>query len=131
MNGYSAREIFQPAELDLLGRVQLAVDLLGSDFDKIRCHELARAVGKFFKLDIVDGYYGIVEHSWCLTPNGHILDPYCVGGMPQVKLVAPVPGCHDLYRTIQERFPDNERYRSDINEEHIAAALLTFTRGVR
>jgi hypothetical protein len=45
----------------------------------LSCHILARAVAKVFKLKYVDGYfYPNFEHSWLLTPNGHIIDVYPV-----------------------------------------------------
>lgn len=64
----------------------------------VRCHELARAVGFLLDLEVVDGHYGTVEHSWLYTcsKNGgipipgcrlRILDVYVPGGLPMVQLV--------------------------------------------
>lgn len=66
----------------------------------IRCHELAHAFGRFFGLPVVDGHFGIVDHSWVILPNpeapkslrhGKILDIYAVGALPQVMLL---DACH-------------------------------------
>lgn len=69
--------------------------------DNIRCHELARAVGVLLHLEVEDGLYGYVDHSWLWTkpfprdlnevqlhgdfPN--ILDVYSLGQLPMVRLV--------------------------------------------
>jgi hypothetical protein len=57
----------------------------------LRCHELARAVGEVLGLAVQDGHYGAVEHSWLWTtkdpPYTAILDVYCVGSLPQVRLL--------------------------------------------
>lgn len=68
------------------------------DCDELRCHELARAVALVLDLEIVDGHYGRVEHSWLLTPiewardSGRpqaILDVYVPGRLPMVALIDP------------------------------------------
>jgi len=65
---------------------------------ELRCHEIARAVGAVLELEVVDGHYGRVEHSWLLTPlawardSGRpqaILDVYVPGRLPMVALVDP------------------------------------------
>jgi hypothetical protein len=59
-----------------------------------RCHELARSVGRRFRLEVVDGKFGGVDHSWLVIPEGRldrgaaILDVYAVGALPMVRLVA-------------------------------------------
>lgn len=58
-----------------------------------RCHEVARVVGSELGLEVIDGVYGIVDHSWLVIPMGTddkrdaILDVYAVGALPQVVLV--------------------------------------------
>jgi hypothetical protein len=73
-------------------------------FENIRCHELARAVGKLLRLRVVDGYvvetFGIGDHSWLLTPAGNILDVYSVAQLPMVQLVKQER--HALAKTHQE-----------------------------
>jgi hypothetical protein len=101
MKGYSEAEIFSAAEKRLLRSAASIVDALpdsGPD-GLLRCHEVARVVGRLLGLHVVDGFYGFVDHSWLWTsaldtrrvmgrtgfPN--ILDPYCVGGLPLVRIV--------------------------------------------
>jgi hypothetical protein len=99
MKGYSEKEIFTRAELDVLARAShLVAKIDVEDFETtIRCHELARAVGRLLGLRHEDGVYsanasdGGVDHSWLLVPNSwggcSILDVYAVGRLPQVQLV--------------------------------------------
>jgi hypothetical protein len=103
MESYSETKIFTFDEIAL---VNVVPDRLAMIPDRegvtIRCHELVRAVGRLFKLEVADGFYGFVEHSWLWTtplpkelsssnfrlgfPN--ILDVYSVGQLPMVRLVA-------------------------------------------
>jgi hypothetical protein len=93
MNGHSANNIFTDAELELHRQT---VTLIGGlpEVPWTRCHELARAVAIFFrrsplKLNVVDGRFGIADHSWIEihNPNRHIiLDVYAVGSIPIVQL---------------------------------------------
>lgn len=73
-------------------------------FGNIRCHELARAVGKLLRLRVVDGYvvetFGIGDHSWLLTPAGNILDVYSIAQIPMVQLIHQER--HALAKTHQE-----------------------------
>jgi hypothetical protein len=100
MIGYSAKEIFKPFELALFQRARALVTVLSDTFDfEIRCHELARAVGEILRLDVQDGYYGFVDHTWLwtspLVPHlragrsgfSNILDVYSVGQLPMVRLI--------------------------------------------
>jgi hypothetical protein len=98
MKTYSEQEVFSQTDLLLYYEAKRIVDVLprldnGGEY--VRCHELARVVagriaweiGK--ELEVVDGMYEVgAEHSWCMTPDGHILDVYAVGRMPPVQLVA-------------------------------------------
>lgn len=65
---------------------------------KIRCHELARAVGTLLHLKVEDGVGlsldGPVEHSWLRTPRGKVLDVLALDRLPMVQLV-PI-GDYDL-----------------------------------
>lgn len=110
MKSYSALEIFSERELGLLERASRMVAALPEVAGRItmpptgiiRCHELARAVGRLLDLPHEGGHYGFVEHTWLWTapldsrhhpdifphikmPN--ILDVYAVGKLPQVQLV--------------------------------------------
>jgi hypothetical protein len=98
MRGYSELKIFTGEELGLWHDATKVVDALReAEFPDLRCHELARAVGKVLGLQVQDGFYGFVDHSWLwLRPLGptigrigfpNILDVYCVGSLPLVRLV--------------------------------------------
>lgn len=99
MKSYSEKEVFTSAELDALARAsRLVAKIDARDFESvIRCHELARAVGRLLDLRHEDGVYsanasdGGVDHSWLFVPNSwggcSILDVYAVGRLPQVQLV--------------------------------------------
>lgn len=100
MKSYSEEEIFTQAEVRLWLRATKMVGAL-PPMPKLRCHELARAVGRMLELQHQDGYYGFVDHTWLWTtrfgPNAlnnytrlgfpNILDVYCVGSLPMVRLV--------------------------------------------
>ena len=122
MKSYSEERIFDAEEIRLLRRATSLVERVatrgsatpgsatrGSEVPRsttlegeIRCHELARAVGRVLSLEFIDGSYGFVDHTWLWTtpfpkeateetlalgfPN--ILDVYAVGQLPQVRLVS-------------------------------------------
>lgn len=94
-----ALTVFRADEILLLQQAVTIVDCLPHDdtHTKLRCHEVARIVGTILRLDVIDGHYGAVDHSWCLTPRKRILDPYCVGRLPQVQLVDPHVFTKPLY----------------------------------
>jgi hypothetical protein len=109
MQGYSAIEVFRPAEIQAYEKARRFIDLIPDDFEGkvLRCHELARAVGICLSLPAADGSYGSVEHSWVWTkvfddvspPN--IIDVYAVGRLPMVQLVdymAHGPRNSELYK---------------------------------
>lgn len=106
MKSYSARKVFAPRELRLLARAERLVACAPGKLhgEYVRCHELARAVGRILGLPVADGWYGFVEHSWLWTkqpdlvdgPLGllpNILDVYVPGRVPQVELVHVSAGC--------------------------------------
>lgn len=125
MKSYSEERIFDAEEIRLLRRATSLVERVRSEVPRsaiqesatracdprelvtpskgeIRCHELARAVGRVLSLEFIDGSYGFVDHTWLWTtpfpkeateealalgfPN--ILDVYAVGQLPQVRLVS-------------------------------------------
>lgn len=121
---YSARRIFSIDELTMLRRAEQLVRRVPESMKDVRCHELARACGFHLNLQHQDGYYGFVDHSWLWTrplnrtvgrsvttfgrigfPN--ILDVYCVGQMPMVRLVdgqhTSLPHIGWAYRPGEER----------------------------
>jgi hypothetical protein len=102
MRGYSHVQVFSPEETEMLQKATEIVMALPeeSPTGPLRCHEVARIVGRALGLEVEDGFYGFVDHSWLWTskripeqeltarvgmPN--ILDPYCVGSLPIVRLV--------------------------------------------
>jgi hypothetical protein len=98
MRGYAELEMFDPVELALWrNATKLVAALREAEFPDVRCHELARAVGLQLDLQVQDGFYGFVDHSWLWTrPLGqtagrigfpNILDVYSVGQLPLVRLV--------------------------------------------
>ena len=98
MKGYSELNIFTPNEIHLFCRATFLVEGV-KDAMEIRCHELARAVGRVLDLEVQDGSYGFVDHAWLWTtplkrklggdrigfPN--ILDVYSPGHLPMVRLL--------------------------------------------
>ncbi|OPZ31880.1 MAG: hypothetical protein BWY99_02867 [Synergistetes bacterium ADurb.BinA166] len=94
--------IFTEREISLLDTVTRIVAKLPEEGPNgpLRCHEVARVVGRLLGLTVEDGFYGFADHSWLWTekpdpskivtsrvgmPN--ILDPYCVGSLPVVRLL--------------------------------------------
>ncbi len=97
MKGYAEREIFSAEEKLLLFEAKKIVRFFPAHDAKnrwVRCHEVARVVGTVLGLEVMDGHYGMCEHSWLWTkplvplcPPPNILDPYVVGRLPSVQLV--------------------------------------------
>lgn len=117
MIGYSQAHVFCANDLELLKRaiaiVRRMPAKLGGEW--VRCHELARVVGEVLDLPVFDGKYGVCDHSWLVTPNRVVLDPYVPARVPQVQLVDAKASClaNAEYRT----GPD----RTDILADVIAA----------
>lgn len=96
MRSYSEREVFRERELRLLAQAQDIVERIDDRADPdpngVRCHEVARVVGYYLSLNVIDGQYGSVDHSWLSmrepgSRRRSILDPYCVGRMPMVQII--------------------------------------------
>jgi hypothetical protein len=113
MKSYAEREVFTVNETQCWRRARAAVEALDRAYgcDDLRCHELARAVGMWLGLQVQDGHFGYVEHSWLWTqpldpelgllvrsrlPN--VLDVYVPGELPQVQLVHMHTGLPAAYR---------------------------------
>lgn len=104
MLGYACLRIFTEWERELWHRATRMVELapeIDETGELIRCHELARAVGRVLELEVCDGRFGFVEHSWLwltesmyreddgsfpkfAAPN--VLDVYVPGVLPLVQL---------------------------------------------
>ena len=134
MEGYAKTHIFKARELVLLDRATIFVKRIRDREPEIRCHELARAVGRVLHLEVQDGYYGYVDHSWLWISHlevGHsdrmglpnILDVYSVGQLPVVRLVdcahSQLPHAGFAYRP--------GVFRSDINESLVTKLVVGMT----
>jgi len=133
MRSYAEMEIFSTKEW---ASWSLATHFVGKIPDEdssgmLRCHEIARALGKILNLDVQDGWFGMVEHSWLWTskpewvegklypwhwPN--ILDVYAVGSLPQVQLI----DCRSMLPYNQAFRPCPEP-RTDIRDDVVEALL--------
>ncbi len=143
MRGYSESRLFSQPLLDLLEIATEFVAQLEAP-ETVRCHELTRAVGKLLGLPrecVQDGYYGFADHSWLWVPGPpdrpitkrlgwpHILDVYCVGQLPMVRLVyCDNPGLPHVGWSYR---PDRER--TDIDEKLVERLVKGETKheGVR
>lgn len=96
---YAERSCFgRESHLPLFARVVEHVDRVSNRWgNELRCHELTRAIHLTvyeteYKLDVIDGKCGPVEHSWLRFSDGVILDVYAPGRLPAVQLVDPIVG---------------------------------------
>ena len=92
---YAERACFEASHLRVLERVEVYVARISNAWgNELRCHELARAVHRVAckTLEVVDGKYGPIEHSWLRFSDGAILDPYVPGRLPAVQIVDPIVG---------------------------------------
>ena len=124
MRGYSATQVFTPDEQKLLMKINNNLALLDNkEWEGVRCHEIAHAVGRHFKLLVGDGHYGAVDHSWCITSELNILDCYAIGSLPQVQLRrVSTPGLMSPYR--------EGGARKDIDEDKVEALISWFKKGL-
>jgi hypothetical protein len=125
MRGYSALHTFTADEQRILVRARRIVETFPETITHatmgrsawVRCHEAARAVGRLLNLDVQDGHYGVVDHSWCRIERPGttayrvsytVLDVYAVGQLPPVQLISPVAGLHE-YKLDAPRTDIDER----------------------
>ena len=111
MIGYTEAEVVTKLDLELLKHatnlVALCPGKIGGKW--VRCHELARAVGEVLGLEIVDGSYGAMEHSWLMVRSGIgergvlVLDVYVPAALPQVQLRPYWLGAPVMYRAGEMR----------------------------
>jgi hypothetical protein len=126
MKGYSAQQVFEPFELALLEKATFLVESIPTRLDNIvRCHELARAIGRVLSLPVTDGKHGTVEHSWCWTklPDcgscpGSILEVYSIARLPMVQLV-DYSSCGNFAVLNRQQYQCYPFSRSDIRENII------------
>lgn len=142
MIGYSEMKVFSPHERYLWDRATRLVGLVDhADFPDLRCHELARAVGRVLELPVQDGYYGFVDHSWLWTRHlerkigsfgfphvfPHVLDVYSVGSLPMVRLV---DGEHTSLPHVGWAYRPGDP-RSDVDERTVDALVRIFEAAAR
>ena len=138
MKSYSAVHIFTDRERILLSRARRLVtrvkDPGANDKDSpdiIRCHELARAVGKVLDLRYIDGKFGYIDHTWLTTfqKSGDaetVLDVYAVGVVPMVILVST------SYMTLSlpKLYVPSRRPRSDIKQDAVDSLVEQMTKEI-
>ena len=103
---YTEAEVVTKLEVESLKHATSLVALCPGKIARkwVRCHELARAVGQVLGLEVVDGSYGAMEHSWLLVRAGDtpsrllILDVYVPAALPQVQLRPYWLGAPVMYR---------------------------------
>ena len=121
MKGITEHQIFGPKELLAFAEAQRIVAALPEEDtsgELLRCHEIARVVGRLLNLKVIDGRYEYgCEHSWCVITEVKyrgftILDPYAIGRIPPVQLVSVLPTIPNRY------FPEDKRkdIRGDVIE---------------
>jgi hypothetical protein len=112
--------IFSPEELACYEIATAAVASLPESSDT-RCHEIARAVNQmlidrgYFRWDVIDGYFGIAQHSWLVHKRTNcILDCYAVGSYPMVQ----------LHNTVILAVRSTRKYKEDQRRDDIDEAAV-------
>jgi hypothetical protein len=126
MRSYSETDVFPRPILELFTMAHFAVSGLpdcDAAHELLRCHEVARIIERRLRrqldkhgyliieekaapplklhIEVVDGHYHHIEHSWLIVglhAPTYILDVYAVGRMPQVQLLTPDLGHAALFR---------------------------------
>ena len=117
------------SDRELLARATALVDRCPSKHEGrwVRCHELARAVGRVLGLEVVDGSYGASDHSWLIVPRPGrpmlILDVYVPARIPQVQLACYWLGAPATYRAGPTR--------TDIREDVVDALIARMTKDLK
>ena len=112
------------ADIEIFEEIRRAVELLseidlGSD-DRgqavvLSCHVLARAIARVFGLRYVDGWVRPnYEHSWVLSPAGHIIDVYPVAVIGGPILMENRSG-HSPASHIYDTSDRHKLYRGDFS----------------
>lgn len=122
MTPYVARYL-TPEDLRLFEKIRQLVQELPDNLDLgiddggrqvvLSCHVLVRALANVLGLQYVDGYFSSrYDHSWLLTPSGHIIDPYPVAiwGGPFMIDGGSASPARVLYRRTSARRISNQRF---------------------
>lgn len=129
MQGYAETDVFSSQELSILKRAEALVAAvparlnlphIPNDERIVRCHELARAVGRILNLHVVDGRFGIIDHSWlemeyCRHAR-HILDVYVPGALPAVQIVDMTVQYHPMISVYRKKEPRTDIRNAVIEE---------------
>lgn len=134
MKGYAV-QVFGELPRTMMALAETVVEKL-PDEDGLRCHEVARVVygvlvAKYpteTGLELIDGRYRFVDHSWLLVPGDtrhrrFILDPYAVGRLPMVQLVDSICGLGAFYEPGADRI--------DIRTEWVQTYTVEIARGLQ
>lgn len=138
--------VFTPHMLKSLTLAKRYVGYLPNKIGKrvTRCHEVARVVAEYLdtaedlkglKIEIYDGHYGPMEHSWLVLRDRFkgatyvaVLDTYAVGRLPQVQLVSTSVGHALLYEAGDPRKDirktDMKKMREHASKTHELRAFL-------
>jgi len=140
IESYSETNIFSDGEIQKYMLAAMLVGGLDHNFNDMRCHELARAVGKFINLPHQDGRFEGVEHTWLWTREikpkelsfmyksggsglnpPHVIDVYVPGCLPMIQMV-------DLgaWQLPYKRAYRVGKPRDDIRENVITRLLTAF-----
>lgn len=134
MRSYAELEMFKPTEIEKWKEAVVLTERVPDRIfgELVRCHELARAVGKLLELPVQDGYYSFVEHSWLwlwpydpddpYIPN--VLDVYVPGRVPQVQLV------HTNSSAFPREYRRGNGERDDIRNDALEE-ILQYMTGLR
>ena len=114
MRGFSDTKMLNSNELELMGKAARYISIIPSSIG-FRCREVSRAIGYLLNLQVQDGHYGLVEHSWLWlqpwtwgTHPPSILDPYVIEYVPKVRIVEFNPSIRDLYNPRKDPYVINQ-----------------------
>lgn len=125
MIGYTQQQVLSARAIGIFVRTTQAVAGL-AEHHKLRCHELARAVCIWLFQQsehgvVVDGHFGIAEHSWLYLPEHKaILDPYAVGRLPMVQIISADAGIGTFVRD----YKSDRTQRQDIDKQMVATLVV-------
>lgn len=91
----------------------------------LSCHILCRALARIHpaEVSVVDGYFRVgLSHSWLITRNNSIIDPYVPGAIGVLILPAPRREYHDVWYSMYTK--------SNLMEMHEVFSSWSFDRAV-
>ena len=105
-----AETVIKQEDLILFRKIKRALDCIETfdtpGFDELTCHILGTAIGSLYGIKTVHGYWKSgYEHTWCVTDNGNIIDPYPIGAVGGPILITREV-CYNLYNEREIRHGD-------------------------